>query len=107
MTYQPVVTLESRRLVGIEAALSWQHPQRGMLSHEQGRQAAERSRAPAAAIRTVTGKLASVGGGYAEDNVRVLTELGMRARLYDFGGGFTTRHSRLRTGRGPTHGVLR
>jgi diguanylate cyclase (GGDEF)-like protein/PAS domain S-box-containing protein len=44
-------------------------------------------RAPAAAIRTVTGELAGEAGGQAEDNLRVLTELGIRAGLYDFGGG--------------------
>ncbi|MGH3999236.1 MAG: EAL domain-containing protein, partial [Pseudonocardiaceae bacterium] len=44
-------------------------------------------RAPAAAIRTVTGELAGEGGAHAEDNMRVLAELGMRTGLYDFGGG--------------------
>ncbi len=152
VTYQPVVTLNGGRLVGVEAALSWQHPQLGMLSNEQCVQAAERTgvvhevgqwllrtaaeqavswqrtaasvppvminltpsqaqdpdlvarvravlqetglapaelelRAPVAAIRTVTGELADEGGGQAEDNLRVLTELGVRAGLYDFGGG--------------------
>ncbi|MGH3788420.1 MAG: putative bifunctional diguanylate cyclase/phosphodiesterase [Pseudonocardiaceae bacterium] len=152
VTYQPVVTLDAHRLVGIEAALSWQHPQLGVLSEEQCVQAAERTgvvhavgewllrtaaeqavswrrrsgrsvapvvlnltpsqvqdpdlvarvttvlnqtglapaelelRAPVAAIRTVTGELAGEGGGQAEDNLRVLTELGVRAGLYDFGG---------------------
>jgi diguanylate cyclase (GGDEF)-like protein/PAS domain S-box-containing protein len=152
VTYQPVVTLNGGRLVGVEAALSWQHPHLGMLSNEQCVQAAERTgvvhevgqwllrtaaeqavswqrtaahvppvminltpaqaqdpdlvarvravlqetglapaelelRAPVAAIRTVTGELADEGGGQAEDNLRVLTELGVRAGLYDFGGG--------------------
>lgn len=44
-------------------------------------------RAPLAAIRTATGELTDEGGGQAEDNLRVLTELGVRAGLYDFGGG--------------------
>ncbi|MGH3865658.1 MAG: EAL domain-containing protein [Pseudonocardiaceae bacterium] len=153
MTYQPVVMLDGGRLVGIEAALSWQHPQFGMLSNDQCVRAAERTgvmheagqwllrtaakqaiswwqrigagvppmvvnlspsqaqdrdlaarvravldetglpptelelRAPVAAIRTVTGELAGVGGGHAEDNVGALTELGVRGGLYDFGGG--------------------
>jgi diguanylate cyclase (GGDEF)-like protein/PAS domain S-box-containing protein len=153
VTYQPVVTLNGEWLVGIEAALSWQHPQLGMLSNEQCVEAAERTgavheigqwllriaaaqtvswrqhsgagvppvminltpsqaqdpdlvarvravltetglapsglelRAPVAAIRTVTGELVDEGGGQAEDNLRVLTELGVRAGLYDFGGG--------------------
>jgi diguanylate cyclase (GGDEF)-like protein/PAS domain S-box-containing protein len=152
VTYQPVVTLNDGQLVGVEAALSWQHPQLGMLSNEQCVQAAERTgvvhevgewllrtaaeqavswqrtaasvppvminltpsqaqdpdlvarvravlqetglapaelelRAPVTAIRTVTGELADEGGGQAEDNLRVLTELGLRAGLYDFGGG--------------------
>ena len=153
VTYQPVVTLNGGRLVGVEAALNWQHPQLGMLSNEQCVQAAERTgvvhevgqwllrtaaeqavcwqqrtaakvppmminltpsqaqdpdlvarvravleetglapaelelRAPVAAIRTVTGELDDEGGGQAEDNLRVLTELGVRAGLYDFGGG--------------------
>jgi EAL domain-containing protein (putative c-di-GMP-specific phosphodiesterase class I) len=153
VTYQPVVTLNGGRLVGVEAALTWQHPQLGMLSNEQCVQAAERTgvvhevgqwllrtaaeqavcwqqrtaakvpplminltpsqaqdpdlvarvravltetglaplglelRAPVAAIRTVTGELVDEGGGQAEDNLRVLTELGVRAGLYDFGGG--------------------
>ncbi|MGH3685627.1 MAG: EAL domain-containing protein [Pseudonocardiaceae bacterium] len=153
VTYQPVVTLQDHRLVRIETALRWQHPQLGELSGEQCMQAAERTgvvhdvsqwllrtaaeqamswrqrigdhippvvvnltpsqaqdpdlvarvqavldetgltaaalelRAPAAAIRTVTGELAGVGGRHAEDNVRVLTGLGVRAGLYDFGGG--------------------
>ncbi|MDQ3763761.1 MAG: EAL domain-containing protein [Actinomycetota bacterium] len=43
VTYQPVVTLDTQQLVGIEAALSWQHPQFGVLSHEQCMQAAERT----------------------------------------------------------------
>ncbi len=152
VTYQPVVTLDRRTLVGIEAALSWAHPQLGMLSNEQCVQAAERTgaahavgewllrtaadqavswqrsggrmppvvvnlmpsqaqdpdlvarvravlaqtglapaelelRAPVAAIRTTSGELAGEGGGHAEDNLRVLAELGVRAGLYDFGGG--------------------
>jgi diguanylate cyclase (GGDEF)-like protein/PAS domain S-box-containing protein len=152
VTYQPVVTLNDGQLVGVEAALSWQHPQLGMLSNEQCVQAAERTgvvhevgewllrtaaeqavswqrtaasvppvminltpsqaqdpdlvarvravlqetglapaelelRAPVTAIRTVTGELADEGGGQAEDNLRVLSELGLRAGLYDFGGG--------------------
>ncbi|MGH3780501.1 MAG: putative bifunctional diguanylate cyclase/phosphodiesterase [Pseudonocardiaceae bacterium] len=153
VTYQPVVTLNGERLVGIEAALSWQHPQLGMLSNEQCVEAAERTgavheigqwllriaaeqavcwqqrsgagvspvminltssqaqdpdlvarvravlretglsppglelRASVAAIRTITGELVEEGGGQAEDNLRVLTELGVRAGLYDFGGG--------------------
>jgi diguanylate cyclase (GGDEF)-like protein/PAS domain S-box-containing protein len=153
VTYQPVVTLNGGRLVGVEAALNWQHPQLGMLSNEQCVQAAERTgvvhevgqwllrtaaeqavcwqqrtaakvppmminltpsqaqdpdlvarvravleetglapaelelRAPVAAIRTVTGELDDEGGGQAEDNLRVLIELGVRAGLYDFGGG--------------------
>lgn len=153
VTYQPVVMLDGGRLVAIEAALSWQHPQLGALSNEQCVRAAERTgvvheagqwllrtaaeqavswrqriggdvppvvinlspsqvqdrdlmarvravldetglrpadlelRAPVAAIRTVTGELANGGGGHAEDNVRMLTELGVRAGLYDFGGG--------------------
>ena len=153
VTYQPVVTLDTQRLVAIEAALSWQHPQFGMLSNEQCIEAAERTgavhevgewllrtaaeqavswrqrtrggvppivvnltpsqapdpdlvarvrtvlnqtglapaelelRAPVAAIRTATGELAGEGGGQAEDNLRVLTDLGVRAGLYDFGGG--------------------
>jgi len=153
VTYQPVVTLDAQKLVGVEAALSWQHPQLGMLSNEQCVQAAERTgvvhevgqwllrtaaaqavswrqrtgagvlpvminltpsqaqdpdlvarvravltetglapgelelRAPMAAIRTAAGELTDEGGGQAEDNLRVLTELGVRAGLYDFGGG--------------------
>ncbi len=152
VTYQPVVTLDGNQLVGVEAALSWQHPQLGMLSNEQCVQAAERTgvvhevgqwllrtaaeqavswhrhagprvpimvnlmpsqaqdpdlvarvraalketglapaelklRAPVGAIRTDTGELADEGGGQAEDNLRVLTDLGVRAGLYDFGGG--------------------
>jgi diguanylate cyclase (GGDEF)-like protein len=153
VTYQPVVMLDGGRLVGIEAALSWQHPQRGVLSHDQCVYAAERTgvvheagqwllrtaagqalcwrqrlgdgvppmvvnlslsevqdrglvprvravlhetglppaglelRAPVAAIRTVAGELAGVGGAHAEHNMWVLAELGVRAGLYDFGGG--------------------
>jgi len=153
VTYQPVVTLADRRLVGIEAALSWQHPELGVLPNEQCVQAAERTgivhdvgqwllrtaaeqavswqqqrgggappvvvnltpsqaqdpdlvarvravldqtglapaelelRAPVAAIRTVAGELVGEGGAHAEDNMRVLAELGMRTGLYDFGGG--------------------
>jgi diguanylate cyclase (GGDEF)-like protein/PAS domain S-box-containing protein len=44
-------------------------------------------RAPVAAIRTATGERAGEGGGQAEDNLRVLSELGVRTGLYDFGGG--------------------
>ncbi|MGH3785339.1 MAG: putative bifunctional diguanylate cyclase/phosphodiesterase [Pseudonocardiaceae bacterium] len=153
VAYQPVVTLRGERLVGIEAGLCWQHPQLGVLSHEQCVQAAERTgvvhevgqwllrnaaeqavswrqrigcsvapvvvdltpsqaqdpdlvarvtavldetgltpaelelRAPAAAVRTVAGELAGEGGAHAEDNLRVMIELGVRAGLHDFGGG--------------------
>jgi EAL domain-containing protein (putative c-di-GMP-specific phosphodiesterase class I) len=44
-------------------------------------------RAPVDAIRTTSGELAGEGGGHAEDNLRVLAELGVRAGLYDYGGG--------------------
>ncbi|MDQ4105199.1 MAG: EAL domain-containing protein, partial [Actinomycetota bacterium] len=153
VTYQPVVTLHGERLMGIEAGLCWQHPQLGLLSHEQCVQAAERTgvvhevgqwllrnaaeqavywrqriggcvapvvvdltpsqaqdpdlvgriravldetgltpaelelRVPGSAVRMVTGELAGEGGAHAEDNLRVLIELGVRAGLYDFGGG--------------------
>jgi diguanylate cyclase (GGDEF)-like protein/PAS domain S-box-containing protein len=153
VTYQPVVTLDDERLVCIETALSWQHPQLGVLSHAQCVQAVEQTgvvhdvgrwllrtaaeqaifwrqcaktsvppivvnltpcqaqhpelprwvtaildetglapaelelRAPVAAIRAVSGELAGAGGACAEDNVRELAKLGVRAGLYDFGGG--------------------
>jgi PAS domain S-box-containing protein/diguanylate cyclase (GGDEF)-like protein len=153
VTYQPVVTLAGHRLMGIEASLSWQHPELGVLSHDECVQAAERTgiasdvghwflhtaaeqlvrwrqsvgdrvpplvinlmpsqaedpdlvatiiavltktalpaaqleiRSPVAAIRTVAGALAGVSGEQAEDNLRVLTELGVRGGLYDFAGG--------------------
>src|SRR5205085_11451605 len=44
-------------------------------------------RAPVSAIRNVDGELADDGGAQAEDNLRVLTELGVRAGLFDFAGG--------------------
>jgi diguanylate cyclase (GGDEF)-like protein/PAS domain S-box-containing protein len=44
-------------------------------------------RVPPTAIRTVAGELAGEAGGQAEDNLQVLAELGLRAGLYDFGGG--------------------
>jgi diguanylate cyclase (GGDEF)-like protein/PAS domain S-box-containing protein len=153
VTYQPVVTLHGEQLVGIEAALSWQHPELGVLSHAQCVQAAEQTgvvhdvgqwllrtaaeqaitwqqrsnasmppvainltpsqaqhpnlvprvtaaldeiglapaelelRAPAAAIRAVSGELAGIGGARAEENMRELSKLGVRAGLHDFGGG--------------------
>jgi EAL domain-containing protein (putative c-di-GMP-specific phosphodiesterase class I) len=153
VTYQPVVTLTGQRLVGIEAAVCWQHPELGVLPNEQCVQAAERTgivhdvgqwllrtaaeqarswqqrmgggvppvvvnltpsqaqdpdlvarvravlrqtglapvelelRAPVTAIRMAAGELADEGGAHAEDNMRVLAELGVRTGLYDFGGG--------------------
>ena len=44
-------------------------------------------RSPVSAIRNVDGELADDGGAQAEDNLRVLTELGVRTGLYDFAGG--------------------
>lgn len=151
-TYRPVVRLDDHRLVGIEAALTWQHPDRGALTDEECRQAAQRTgvahevgqwqlrtvaqqamcwrqrlgdsvppvvvnlmqsqaqdpdlvakirsvlaetglppaqlelRAPVLAIRRADGELADEGGGQAEDNLRVLAELGLRMGLYDFAG---------------------
>lgn len=41
VTYQPVVTLDDHRLVGIEAAVCWAHPESGLLSHDECMQAAE------------------------------------------------------------------
>lgn len=153
VTYQPVLTLAEHRLMGIEASLSWRHPDRGVLSHEECVQAAERTgvvhdvgqwllrtaaaqamawrwrigaslppivinlmpsqaadpdlvakirsvltetglppgrleiRAPVATIRTENGELAGHSGAQAEDNLRVLTNLGARLGLYDFAGG--------------------
>jgi PAS domain S-box-containing protein/diguanylate cyclase (GGDEF)-like protein len=152
VTYQPVVTLADQQVMGVEAALVWQHPDLDMLTGSQCMPAAERTgvvhevgqwllhtaaqqavrwryrfgvvppvvvnlmpsqaqdpdlvakvravlaetglpagqleiRAPVSAIRTVIGDFADGGGGQAEDNLRVLTELGVRAGLYDFAGG--------------------
>jgi PAS domain S-box-containing protein/diguanylate cyclase (GGDEF)-like protein len=152
VTYQPVVTLADRQLVGIEAAMSWAHPQHGRLAHDRCARAAERTgagyaigqwllqtaarqavtwqqqpttvppiavnltpsqardpdliatitavlaevglapgrlelRAPVCAIRADTGELAGDGGAQAEDNLRVLHELGVRTGLCDFAGG--------------------
>ncbi len=153
VTYQPVVTLADQQVMGVEAAVAWEHPELGMLSGNQCIQAAERTgvvhevgqwllhtaaqqamswrhrfgarvppivvnlmpsqaqdpdlvakvrtvlaetglpagrleiRAPVSAIRTVIGDFADGGGGQAEDNLRVLTELGVRAGVYDFAGG--------------------
>jgi PAS domain S-box-containing protein/diguanylate cyclase (GGDEF)-like protein len=153
VTYQPVVTLADQRLMGVEAVLTWHHPDLGALTGSECMQAAERTgvvhdigqwllhtaaqqamcwrhrfgaqvppvvanlmpsqaqdpdlvakvravlaetglpaerleiRAPVSAIRTVIDDLADGGGGQAEDNLRVLTELGVRAGLYDFAGG--------------------
>jgi EAL domain-containing protein (putative c-di-GMP-specific phosphodiesterase class I) len=44
-------------------------------------------RAPVAAIRTVTGELAGEGGAHAEENLKVLSGLGLRIGLHDFAGG--------------------
>ncbi|HEX2300031.1 MAG TPA: EAL domain-containing protein, partial [Pseudonocardiaceae bacterium] len=44
-------------------------------------------RMPVAAIRGTNGLPAGDGGEEAEDNLRVLAELGVRAGLHDFGGG--------------------
>lgn len=153
VAYQPVVTLDDGRLMGIEAVLSWPHAQQGVLSHERCMQVAERTgvvyalgewmlqvaarqaarwqrertarvppvvvnltmsqaqdpdlvakvratldetglepealelRMPVAAIRGTNGLPAGAGGEEAEDNLRVLAELGVRAGLHDFGGG--------------------
>ncbi|MGH3794953.1 MAG: putative bifunctional diguanylate cyclase/phosphodiesterase [Pseudonocardiaceae bacterium] len=43
VTYQPMVTLEDIQLVGVEVALSWRHPELGMLSHERCVHAAEQT----------------------------------------------------------------
>jgi diguanylate cyclase (GGDEF)-like protein/PAS domain S-box-containing protein len=151
-TYQPVVTLADHQVMAIEAVLSWQHPELGLLTDEQCTQAAERTgvvhdvgqwllltaaqqavswrkslgdrvppvvvnlmpsqaqdpdlvakirsvltetglppaqleiRAPVSAIRVADGTLVGDSGAQAEDNLRVLTELGVRAGLYDFAG---------------------
>ncbi|MGH3910625.1 MAG: putative bifunctional diguanylate cyclase/phosphodiesterase [Pseudonocardiaceae bacterium] len=150
--YQPVVALDGGRLVGIEAVLTWQHPQLGALSPQRCMQLAERTgvvhamgqsilhsvadqarswleqtgaglppimidlslsqaqdpdlvakvravldragirpaalelRVPVPAIRKVDGERSSPAGGEAEDNLRVLAELGVRTGLHDFGG---------------------
>lgn len=44
-------------------------------------------RVPVPAMRTLTGTLAGEASGEAEDNLRILAELGMRTALHDFGGG--------------------
>ncbi|MDQ3989369.1 MAG: EAL domain-containing protein, partial [Actinomycetota bacterium] len=151
--YQPVVTLESGRVMGVEAVLSWQHPQLGRLPQQRCVQVAEQTgavhaagqwllhtaaeaarswrqrlgdgvpplvvnltpsqaqdpdlvakiravltqtglrptelelRVPVPAMRMVTGVLAGEAGEHAEDNLRVLAELGVRIGLHDFGGG--------------------
>ncbi len=41
--YQPVLTLESPRVVGVEAVLSWQHPQLGVVSSQRCRHLAEQT----------------------------------------------------------------
>ncbi|MGH4023703.1 MAG: putative bifunctional diguanylate cyclase/phosphodiesterase [Pseudonocardiaceae bacterium] len=153
VAYQPVVTLDDGRLVGVEAVLNWPHAQHGVLSHERCIQVAERTgvvyalgewvlqvaarqaacwqrertgqvppvvvnltmsqaqdpdlvakvratldetglgpaglelRMPVAAIRGTSGLPVGEGGEEAEDNLRVLAELGVRAGLHDFGGG--------------------
>jgi PAS domain S-box-containing protein/diguanylate cyclase (GGDEF)-like protein len=152
VTYQPVVTLADHKLVCIEVALCWDHPQRGMLTHEQCARAAEQTgavhaigqwmvrtaaeqaftwcqriggvppiavnltaaqatdpelvatitavlaetglppaqlelRVPVAAIRTATGELAGDGGAQAEDNLRVLSDIGLRTGLHDYAEG--------------------
>ncbi len=151
--YQPVVALESHRVVGVEAVLSWQHPELGVLSSQRCMELAEQTgmvhaagkrllraaaeqavtwrqrwgdeaprmvvslapsqakdpdlvatvRAvlhdtalrpaelelsmPVAALRTVNGMPTADGGGDAEDNLRVLAQLGVWIGLHDFGGG--------------------
>lgn len=156
ITYQPVVALGDPHLVAVEVALSWNHPQHGLLAHERCARAAERTgasyalvrwllqtaaqqiatwsrqrttvppvavnlspsqaqdpdlvatvtavlaatglppahlelRAPVAAIRTDAGELAGStdgeSGAQAEDNLRVLRELGVRTGLHGFAGG--------------------
>ncbi|MDQ3886742.1 MAG: diguanylate cyclase, partial [Actinomycetota bacterium] len=41
--YQPVVALNSGRWMGVEAVLSWQHPQLGLLSQQRCRQVMEQT----------------------------------------------------------------
>lgn len=41
--YQPIVTLPERKLVGVEALVRWQHPQRGMVNPDEFIHAAEDS----------------------------------------------------------------
>lgn len=60
---------------------------RAVLAQTGLRPAGLELRMPVAAIRTDTGVLAGAGGKYAEDNLLVLADLGVRAGLYDFGGG--------------------
>ena len=151
--YQPVVALDSGRMTGLEAVLSWQHPQLGALSHERCMQLAERTgvvrpvgqwllrtaadqarlwreqlgdelppivlnlthyqaqdpdllvqvravltelglrpntlelRVPVSALCMVNGAQSGAAGGEAEDNLRVLADLGVRMALHDFGAG--------------------
>lgn len=151
--YRPVVTLQSRRTVGVEAVASWDHPELGVLPAQRCLQLAEQTGVvhavgrwllhgaaeqavawcrhyadhappvivtlaaaqamdpdlvatvrevlhqtglrpaqlqlwlPATALRTVDGLPAGDGGAAAEDNVRVLAQLGIGIGLHGFGGG--------------------
>lgn len=43
LRYQPIVLLESEEVVGAEALLRWQHPERGLLAPKEFSEAAERA----------------------------------------------------------------
>jgi diguanylate cyclase (GGDEF)-like protein/PAS domain S-box-containing protein len=152
--YQPVRDLQDHRLIGIEATLSWQHPQHGTLDHQDTVNLAEHTgaghalghwllhtattqaagwqlryglgtpplmlnliptqaadpdliarlrthldgadlhptalelRIPAGALRADdTGEPLGHTGAEAEDNLRVLADLGIRTGLHGFGAG--------------------
>ena len=41
--YQPIVEMRSRRIVGVEALLRWNHPERGLLAPGEFLEPAERT----------------------------------------------------------------
>jgi diguanylate cyclase (GGDEF)-like protein len=83
LRYQPIVALESRRIVGVEALIRWRHPQRGVVEPEDFIPLAEETGAIVPVGRWVLGEACRQAASWQAQGLGLGMSVNVSARQLD------------------------